>query len=84
MPEVSLGSASSQYASGLPSQWGINSFFGRFNYSYKDKYLFETNIRADGSSKFAKSNKWGFFPSFSAAWRLSEESFFESMVLLIN
>ncbi len=79
LPEVSLGSASSQYASGLPSQWGINSFFGRFNYSYKEKYLFETNIRADGSSKFAKGNKWGFFPSFSAAWRLSEESFFESI-----
>lgn len=75
LPDVSLGSASSQFADGYPTMWGINSFFGRINYGYMDKYLVEANIRADGSSRFAPGNKWGVFPSFSAAWRISEESF---------
>lgn len=75
LPDVSLGSASNQYAYGYPTSWGINSFFGRINYGFRDKYLFEANLRADGSSKFAKGHKWGVFPSVSGAWRLSEESF---------
>lgn len=49
------------------------SFFGRVNYSLMDKYLFSASLRADGSSKFGKNNKWGYFPAFSVAWRLSEE-----------
>lgn len=77
IPEVSMGSANSQFASGYPDSWGINSFFGRFNYSFKERYMFEANVRADGSSRFAKGNKWGTFPSFSGAWRISEEAFFE-------
>ncbi len=75
LPDISLGSASSQFAEGYPTMWGINSFFGRINYGYMDKYLIEANIRADGSSRFAEGHKWGVFPSFSAAWRLSEEGF---------
>lgn len=55
------------------------SFFGRVNYSYADKYLFTASVRADGSSKFSASNKWGFFPSASAAWRLSEEEFIKNL-----
>lgn len=55
------------------------SFFGRVNYSYADKYLFTASVRADGSSKFSASNKWGFFPSASAAWRLSEEDFIKNL-----
>lgn len=84
LPDVSLGSASSQFASGYPTMWGINSFFGRINYGFKDKYLFEANIRTDGSSRFAKGNKWGVFPSFSAAWRLSEEEFVKNLNFFDN
>jgi TonB-linked SusC/RagA family outer membrane protein len=51
------------------------SFFGRVNYDFKDRYLFTATYRADGSSKFAGDNKWGFFPAAAAAWKISEESF---------
>jgi len=53
------------------------SFFGRANYDYKGKYLLSATFRADGSSKFAEGNQWGYFPSVSAAWRVSQESFME-------
>lgn len=55
------------------------SFFSRLNYNLKDKYLFTASFRADGSSKFGKNNKWGYFPAFSAAWRMSEESFIKDL-----
>ena len=84
LPEVSLGSAASQFAEGKPTRRGINSFFGRINYGYKDRYLIEANLRADGSSRFAKGHKWGVFPSFSAAWRISEESFMKSLSFIDN
>lgn len=84
VPDISIGDARNQYADGKPSLWGINSYFGRINYSYKDRYLFEANIRRDGSSRFAKGNKWGTFPSFSAAWRLSEEGFLNSIDAINN
>ena len=54
------------------------SWFGRANYSYKGKYLLEANFRADASSRFAKGYRWGYFPSFSAGWRISEEDFMEN------
>lgn len=53
------------------------SFFGRANYDYQSKYLFAATFRADGSSKFGENNKWGFFPSLAAAWRMSSEKFME-------
>lgn len=53
----------------------LNSYFGRINYNYKEKYLLSATARADGSSKFAKGNRWGFFPSVAAAWRISSEPF---------
>lgn len=84
LPDVSLGSADSQFAEGSPTLWGINSFFGRLNYGFKDKYLFEANLRADGSSRFAKGHKWGIFPSFSAAWRISEEEFIKRLGWIDN
>lgn len=57
----------------------LRSYFGRINYDYKGKYLLDINARYDGSSRFAKENRWGFFPSFSAGWRISEESFAQSL-----
>jgi TonB-linked SusC/RagA family outer membrane protein len=59
-------------------QTSITSFFGRLGYHYRDKYYGDVSFRYDGSSKFAEDHRWGFFPSFSAAWRLSEEDFMES------
>ena len=59
------------------SSYDLLSLFGRLNYSYKDKYLLEGNVRYDGSSRFAKGNRFGLFPSFSAGWRVSEEEFFQ-------
>ena len=55
------------------------SFFGRINYNLMDRYLFTASVRADGSSKFGKNNKWGYFPAFSAAWRLGEEAFIKDL-----
>ncbi len=57
----------------------ILSFFGRVNYNYKDRYLLTATFRADGSSKFSKNNKWGYFPSVSAAWRMVEEDFIQRL-----
>lgn len=57
------------------------SFFTRLNYNFKDRYLFTASLRADGSSKFGKNNKWGYFPAFSAAWRLGEEPFIKKLNL---
>ena len=55
----------------------VQSVFGRINYDWKGRYLVEANARADGSSRFAPGHRWGFFPSFSAAWRISEEPWFQ-------
>ena len=56
----------------------LQSFFGRLNYQFKDRYLLTATVRADGSSKFGANNKYGVFPSFSAGWRLSEEDFLKA------
>ena len=53
------------------TEWSMRSYFGRVNLSWDDRYLLEANLRADGSSKFAPGHRWGYFPSVSAAWRLS-------------
>lgn len=59
------------------SQWGIMSYFGRISYNYDSKYLVTANVRADGSSRLHPDHRWGVFPSFSAAWRISSEEFME-------
>ncbi|SHE30727.1 TonB-linked outer membrane protein, SusC/RagA family [Mariniphaga anaerophila] len=60
------------------------SFFGSVNYGYKDRYLLTMNYRADGSSKFAKGNRWGYFPSAALAWRLIEEQFISNLNIFSN
>ncbi|HJD94014.1 MAG TPA: TonB-dependent receptor [Bacteroides togonis] len=62
--------------SGGKTELALASYFGRINYDFKGRYLFSFNLRADGSSRFKAGNRWGVFPSFSGAWRISEESFF--------
>jgi len=69
---------------GYSNEWALMSYFGRLNYAYASKYLFEANIRYDGSSRFANGYKWGLFPSFSAAWRFSSEGFISNLSWLNN
>ncbi|MCD0488330.1 TonB-dependent receptor [Pedobacter sp. MC2016-14] len=61
--------------SGTKGEWALQSYFARANYAYDGKYLFEANIRRDGSSRFGKNNRWATFPSFSAGWVASNEDF---------
>lgn len=64
---------------GSASEWALLSFIGRANYTYDNKYLVTATIRRDGSSRFGSSNRWGWFPSGSAAWRISDESFMKNI-----
>lgn len=65
--------------SGNMSRWTTCGFFGRLNYDYQGKYLFEVNGRYDGSSRFRSGNQWKFFPSFSAGWNIAQEKFMQSI-----
>ena len=60
------------------------SFFARANYNYDNRYLLTATVRTDGSTVFSQKNKWGFFPSFSAAWRVSEEAFMKDLKWISN
>lgn len=77
LTDMNAGDASTQKNSGYTRELAMVSYFGRLNYDYAGRYLFEANFRSDASSRFAKEHRWGFFPSFSAAWRISEEPFME-------
>lgn len=65
-------------------RWSMNSYISRLNYGFSDKYSFSASLRADASSNFGPNNKWGYFPSFSGAWTVSNEEFFEPLVESIN
>ncbi len=75
-------------ASGVPdvsssvNEWGLASFIGRANYSYRNKLLATATLRADGSTKFGKGNKWGYFPSVALAYRISEEHFMKAQQVI--
>ncbi|MCB9284561.1 MAG: TonB-dependent receptor [Lewinellaceae bacterium] len=74
---TTLNAANSIYASTDVQEWSLASFFGRFTYDYKSKYLLSASVRRDGSSKLA--HHWGTMPSFSLGWRISAEPFMESL-----
>jgi len=80
--DVNMGSAYA-YSSGK-SRYGLVSVFGRASYDYKGRYLVTGTMRADGSSKFSKGNQWGYFPSASAAWRITEEEFMKDQKIFDN
>lgn len=65
--------------SGAKATTSMLSYLGRINYSYDNKYMATINFRADGSSRFAENNRWGYFPSFSLGWRLTSEEFFQKL-----
>ncbi|NIG57237.1 TonB-dependent receptor [Chitinophaga sp. Cy-1792] len=65
-------------AGGGTQQYALFSLFGRFNYSYGEKYFLEANLRGDESSKFAPGHRWGYYPSFSGGWRIGQEAFLKN------
>ncbi|UOE46625.1 TonB-dependent receptor [Mucilaginibacter sp. SMC90] len=79
LSQINAAPSLGQQNAGTASQLALLSYFGRVRYSYDDRYLLEANIRDDGSSRFSQGQQWGVFPSFSAGWNISKESFFESL-----
>jgi TonB-dependent starch-binding outer membrane protein SusC len=76
-PAIKFASTGTQVgAANEADQWALRGYLGRVNYSFNDKYLFTFNVRQDNSSRFSSANRSGVFPSLSAGWRLSQESFF--------
>ena len=76
--DINAGDASTQKGEGYTRKLNMLSWFGRVNYDFAGRYLLEANLRADASSRFAEGHRWGYFPSFSAGWRVSEEAFMEN------
>ncbi len=74
--DLSAGDALTASNTGGSGDWAMESYLGRLNYNYAERYIVMGTIRRDGSANFGKDNKWGFFPSVSAAWRVSQEPFF--------
>ena len=81
LPVLNAGGTADWSNSGGEEEWAIQSLFGRFNYNFKERYLFEANMRYDGTSRISDENRWGVFPSFSVAWRATEEEFVKKMNL---
>ena len=81
-PYLNIGPEDYQYNSGSAGHNAYESIFGRVMYSFKNRYMLQANVRADGSSRFASSSRWGVFPSVSAGWVLSEESWFPKNTVL--
>ena len=82
--QINAGATAEATNSGAASATRLASYFGRLNYNFRERYLFEGNFRYDGTSRLPANSRWGFFPSVSAAWRISEEGFFKDNVSFIN
>ena len=78
LSQLNAGEVTGQSTDGTEVEYALRSAFGRLNYVYADKYLFEANLRYDGTSRFPKNKRFGAFPSFSLGWRISEEGFMQS------
>ena len=77
---LNSGGAAGQQAGGSPfTPSSLNSYFGKVDYTYDNKYLFGATVRRDGSSRFGPENRWGTFPAFSAGWRVTEEGFMDNL-----
>lgn len=81
---INAGNIDNMDNGGAEYEWALQSYFGRVNYNFMDRYLLEANFRADGSSRFAKGNQYSYFPSVSGAWRISEEKFMEPVRHVVN
>lgn len=82
IPSINLGDALGQTSGSTKGSGALESWLGRINYSYDNKYILQIAGRADGSSNFGLENKWGYFPSVSAAWRVSQEEFMRAIPLI--
>ncbi len=81
LPVLNAGGTADWSNSGGEEEWAIQSVFGRLIYDFKESYLFEANMRYDGTSRISDENRWGVFPSFSVAWRATEEEFIKNLNL---
>ncbi|MDB5120841.1 MAG: TonB-dependent receptor [Sphingobacteriales bacterium] len=82
IPDLNIGSATGQTTSGGKSSGSMESWFGRVNYSFADKYILQASVRSDGSSNFGPNNRWGVFPAGSLAWRVSQEKFMRDLTFI--
>ena len=78
------GTETDLWNGGSASEWALFSLFGSASYVFENKYMVTTNLRADASSRFAEKNRWGYFPSISAGWKISDESFLKDVSWLSN
>lgn len=83
-PVLNAGGQENQKSSGSASEYALQAVFGRLNYDFMGKYLFEVNLRYDGSSRFEEGYRWGLFPSVSGGWRISEEPFWNELKDVVN
>ena len=81
---LNVGDATTATNGEAGSEWSIESYFGRLNYNLLDRYLLTATLRADGSSSFGPNNRWGWFPSVAAAWRINQEPFMKDVKWLSN
>lgn len=79
LTSINAGGSDAQTANGYDYEWALQSFFGRLNYAYDNRYLLEFSMRDDGSSRFRTGRRWGIFPSVSAGWRISQEEFMKNI-----
>ncbi len=81
---LNVGDATTATNGEQGSEWAIESYYGRLNYNLLDRYLLTATLRADGSSSFGPDNRWGWFPSVAAAWRITQEPFMKNLTWLTN
>ncbi|QEK51064.1 TonB-dependent receptor [Pedobacter aquae] len=84
LDQLDAGNADTETNYGSAIDYSLRSYFTRLNYNFKEKYLLEFNLRYDGTSRFPATNRWGWFPSFSAGWKISDETFFPEFNWLDN
>ncbi len=84
LPSLGLGDPIGQRTGGFKGWWAQESYLARLNYNYANKYLLTFTYRTDGSVNFGRNKRWGYFPSGSLAWRVSQEPFFKSLTDIIN
>lgn len=82
IPDLNIGDDQNATTGGGSGSWAMESYFGRLNYNFSEKYYLQAAVRTDGSVRFGKDRKWGTFPSASVAWRISEESFMQDVDFL--
>lgn len=84
LQQINTGSADNQQSTGTANEWALESFFGRVNYNYANKYLIEGVLRRDGSSRFPENNKYAYFPSCAIGYRIGQERFIKDNFTWIN